>query len=155
MRRTLWIILAVLFAAVGAPNAQADSYDATFTCTTPCQFSPSASVIPSGLGSSIVDVYYFGYFFPIWIQLAPGDTYTWFAESTTAFEPPDRIVSFDIYDRNKGTDWYIIYLAPLDLPDNTERGTLVFTPIATPEPRSLVLVLVGIGLLLVLRNRLG
>lgn len=156
MRKILWIILAVLFVAVVVPDAHADSYDAAFTCTTPCQFPPSASVISSGPDIYMVDVSYFGYFFPIPIQNVPyNDTFTWFAESTTAFEPPDRIVSFDIYDRNIGTDWYIIYLAPLDLPDNTERGTLVFTPIATPEPRSLALLFVGIGVLLVLRNRLG
>jgi hypothetical protein len=157
MRKTLWIIFALLFLAIEAPTAKADSYDAVFTCTTPCAFPPLALPVSGSDSGTFVDVFYLGFFFPIAIDLDVIDPYTppytWFAESTTAFEPPDRTVSFDI--SSGGNDWYVLYFAPIDLPDNTERGTLVFTPIETPEPRSLVLVFVGIGALLVLKNRLG
>src|ERR1700719_2599986 len=33
MRKSLWIMLAVLLVAIAAPNAHADSFTATFTCT--------------------------------------------------------------------------------------------------------------------------
>jgi hypothetical protein len=159
MRKILWIILAVVFVTVGAPNAHADSYEATFICTTSCEFPPIAlGVVSSGPIISMVDVSYFGYFFPITLNPVPyNDTFTWFAESTTAFSPPDRTISVDILDKSNGTDWYILYYVPnyIHLSDNTERGSLVFTPVATPEPRSLALMVLGIGVLLVLRNRLG
>jgi hypothetical protein len=166
--RILWIALTVLFVAIGPPNAQADSYTATFTCSGTCTSTPSpttATFAPSGPGSIGVftwDDVSWGFAFPDnWL---PSDSYTWFGFRDTTSGGETDFLTFRI------TDVTIFNLpnVPIDAfsvqrdsscPSlqacqiGSDSGVLSFSPVATPESSSVVLLLAGIGFLLVIRKR--
>ena len=159
MRKTLWIILAVLIVAIGAPSAHADSiYVGTFTCDSPCASVPTSPEVtfPSAPGptapfSVTWDSIVFSNF-----QLPSGDlptdTYTWGA--TTSFVGYGGPI-FLINDASNSSD--IVVYSSGGLGDFADGGgTLSFAPLtATPEPSSVALILAGVGFLLVTRKRIG
>lgn len=162
MRKLFFILLAVLFLAVGAPNAQADSYTATFTCTTVCDSLPTASAVSfSSLVS--VDVSFDGYSFVLSLPsgVAFNDSYSWYAENSVAnpytSSGGPHTLSFAIYDATTGTGANSTVDVPSSfaLTNNSNAGALAFSPIATPEPRFLTLMLIGVGALLAFRKRAG
>jgi hypothetical protein len=154
MRKSSWIVLVVLFLTAGAPSVRADSYTATFSCTTPCGSLPTAGPVTFPSPGSI-DVSYYGYSFPLHLGGEFGDTYSWVAINTTTLISPLPTLSFDIFDETRGVDEYLVIFVPSDftLLNSRESGTLVFSTIATPESSSLTLLLVGVGALVALWKR--
>lgn len=145
MPKTMWMILTLLLGAIVAPCARADTV--TFTCldlclaaapTAPDVTFPSPSLVIT-FDSQTLD-----------LTLPSGDidtdAYTWFTSNNFFF----------IFDETTPG-------APGEVVDNSEfvedeGGSVVFTPSATvptPEPGTVTLMLVGIGLVLVMRKRIG
>jgi hypothetical protein len=160
MRTLLGIILALLFVVIGAPNALADSFDATFTCSGTCTSTPSsttATLTPAG-PNSIADFTWdtVSWTFSLPINWRPTDSFSWngFSDITGS---GTHFLSFRITDLTVSNF--------LDVQDDAlcptlqacqvgfDSGVLSFSPVATPESSSIALVLAGIGLLLVIRKR--
>jgi hypothetical protein len=160
MRKSLWIILAALFVAIGAPTASAETmYDATFTCyPEPCASVPTAPDVP--FPSPTLDITLLGAFFSVALNSSdlPDDNYVWnlqFKDSTGHGGP--AIPEIAISDVTKGTAGDIGQTSdPLIGSSANEEGCLTFTstcplpippPVCTPEPGSVTLMLAGVGLL--------
>ena len=151
MRKSLWIMLAVLLAAIVAPSAQADSFTVDFTttgCTAPCLLPSAADVMfPS---PTTMDVTFDGLMTAVTIPAgdAAEDLYSWsaFAFSST--------LEFALVDVTKGAE--SILCSPAFSAPTLSCGTLTFAPVATtPEPSSVALMLLGVVLLFVMRKRIG
>jgi len=170
MRKSLWIIVAVLFVAIAAPNAHADSStDGTITFTV-------SSGGPIATGSFVFDdttdtltsytVTWDGVLFnlqpllssvPVTLtELENSGTWCGVASSAT---PPDgcfgpgemTLTTLSYLVANAGTGVYTINSA-------VAEGSYVVTATTvapTPEPSSVALMLAGIGLLLLMRKRIG
>jgi hypothetical protein len=160
MRKSLWIILSVLFVAIVTPNVHADTFTPTFTCTGTCLFLPTAPNV-SFPAPVTMDVKWFNIIFPVTLggggggttPAFPTDHYTWYI---TAVNPPVYdYYNFTIYDSTSSVIQSItlIHTNPTIITDN---GVLTFDPVATPEPSSLALMLAGLGMLvLVMRKRVA
>jgi hypothetical protein len=149
MRKLLWIVLALLVVS-GAPVAHADSFTLTFTCISSCSAPPTASDVT--FPSPTLAVGFDGLtFFPIPLSSSdlPGDQYTWFAHDVIF--PIGTLSFFDITDVTTNTTSEAVGPFPVF----RANGSLTFTPVTAPEPSSVALMLAGIGLLLVLRKRIG
>ena len=169
MRKSLWIVFAILFVAIGTP-AFADSYTYTFVGgpdalagtnftlvnpAGPLSFSATTNLAP--LLTSATDFMYDGKDWgPIdWVLIrtypsnglpflvvgaiyTSGITFGNFLPTMTDLSAP-------------GTYNYV------DTPATLVYGTMTIssTPVATPEPGSLALMLAGIGFLLVMVKRLA
>ena len=166
MRKSLWAILAVLWGAIGAPNAYADSFTAIFTCSPgPCVSTPTATAlfVPGTL--TIENFTVFATTFPPFSSSIPQptDTFTWLAYSTDPSNPLlTPLVGFLFTDLTKGgaglgTNDLVDFLSCGRHPTNCtlEGGALTFVPVAAPELSSVGLMLTGIGLLLVMRKRIA
>jgi hypothetical protein len=167
MRKSLWITLAVLVVAVGAPNAHAGSFNATFTVD-PCPImlgstclgntptvnnNPIVFPLPGDL-SFTWDGQTFIFSFA---NLGAGDSYTWSASAATDIASYGTTL-FTITDTTQSysqTSSQVV-TCPIGCPniDNTDSGTLSFAPVgaSVPEPSSVALMLAGIGVLLVTRK---
>jgi len=159
MRKSLWIIIAVFFAAIGTPNAHAQVYDATFTCYETC-ITPIASPMTVSFPSPTIDVFYSA--LPSTINVGPlgatdvyNDTYTYIMGVGCTVNV-SCLVRFDIYDAHTMLD---SATSISGLPYNVSlynlnsSGTLSFTS-ATPEPNSAALMLTGVGLLGLMMRRI-
>ena len=152
MRKSLWTIpLLLLFAAIGAPPAHADTYNPTFTCTGTCVSLPTAPAVSFPAPTTITETWD-TIVIPITLPAAdtPGDTYIW----DNVFITP-TIIETDFIDPTQNfTDAVVFTITQtpnLNVPG--DRGILIFTPIATPEPPPGSLMLLGIGLVLLPRKR--
>ena len=157
MRKFLWATLTVLFVTIGAPGAHADTYAATFTCTGLCAFLPTAPEV-SFPAPTTIDVTWDATLFPINLSSGPlgidqfSDAYTWAAIAGNPASPGEAF--FAIQDLSTGD--FVVGTASLTSPvPLSDQGSLTFAPVATPEPSSVALMLVGIGFLLVVRLRLA
>jgi hypothetical protein len=142
MRKSFWIVLALLVA--GAPVAHADSFAATFTGgpTAPDVTFPSPTLTISFDGST----------FSITLPSAdlPTDQYTWSKAPSvcgvcgTAFVITDQTTNMATSGGGS-------------ISTEGASGDLTFTPLTAPapEPSSLALIPVGLGALLVMRRRMG
>ena len=147
MPKTMWMILTLLLGAIVAPCARADSV--TFTCsefclaavpTAPDVTFPSAALVIT-FDSQILDL-------TLPIYDVDTDAYLWFTSNNFfIISDTDQTLHFDL---------------GASVADNSEDvedegGTLVFTPatVSTPEPGTVTLMLVGIGLVSVMRKRIG
>jgi PEP-CTERM motif len=143
MRKSLWIMLAVLLVAIGAPSAHADSYTPIFT-TTGCS---GTCALPTALdvtfpSPATIDVTYVGFFTEtVSIPGGPGDTYGWIANVERA------VFDFELSDGSLPTCNGGIA--------QTSCGTLTFAAVSAPEPSSVALMLLGVGLVFVMRKRIG
>lgn len=146
MRKSLWIApVLLLFAAIGAPNAHADSYTPTFTCTGTCAYLPTAPDV-SFPAPVTVDVTYDSTLFVITLASgdSPSDAYDW-----TAYESGVLPVDFGIDDTTTGDVESVGVMSKS--PTLAEEGTLTF---AAPEPGSFALMLVGVGIVFLMRKRM-
>jgi hypothetical protein len=172
MRKSLWVILTVLFVGIGAPAAHADSLtDGSINFT-------ASSGGPIATGSFVFDdttnkitsytVTWDGVLFnlqpllssfivPLTLtELEAAGTWCGVASSasppTGCFGPGEMTLStFSYLVANKGTGIYTINGAVAE-GSYIVKATKV-TP--TPEPSSVALMLAGIGALLVMRKRTG
>jgi hypothetical protein len=151
MRISLWIVVALLVVS-GTPVAHADSFTATFTCVLSCTTPPTASDVT--FPSPTFTVSFDGFTFPQ-IPLSssdlPGDQYTW--DAHPVLTPLGIINFFDITDVTTNTTSDGLAGGPIGVA--RFNGSLSFTPVTAPEPSSAALILAGIGLLLVMRKRIG
>jgi hypothetical protein len=173
-KNSKWVVLAVLLVAIGAPNAQADSYTPTFTCTGTCVSLPTAPGVtfPS---PTTIQVTWNGFLFdipivnplppplspPLPLPL-PTDSYEWSATvetcsqcAITGFVAVIGIVDLDIATSPTSHQEYGDFIENVSGPSVLDSGTLSFASVATPEPNSVALVLPGVGLLWVMRKRIA
>ncbi len=150
MRRALWMILAVLFVAIGAPSSHADSYTPVFTCSLCTSALPTAPDVSFG-PSSTIDITWENTLFVFSLEaFDPGIVVTW--DGRTPFLAQSGTAGFGLF--------LFVDSAPfvyqLDSDGNClncdvfDRGTMSFAPDdapSTPEPSSIVLMLAGIGFL--------
>jgi hypothetical protein len=172
MRKSLWIILAVLIAAIGAPVAYADSFtDGTITFTV-------SSGGPTPTGSFVIDngTGLFTSFSVSW----NGEVYDF---AVGLLPPPPVFITGPfpfvgtwcgvgpdggncMGDTRSGTDFglagpFFVTLGPPSTgtalsADAIASGSYTVTETTvTPEPSSVALMLAGIGVLLVMRKRLA
>jgi hypothetical protein len=142
MRKYLWII-PLLFAAIGAPNAHADTYDVTFTCPGLCPEPPTATA-PVSTPFSFLYISVGGVPFSVGlVGDLPGDAYAWNEDVTLGTE------AFDLVDMTAGQVLSTCYSA-----DVCEGGAVLFSPAPTPEPSSMLLFGTGLlGLAVLFRRR--
>jgi len=160
MKKLLCVIPALLlFAMIGAPNAHADSYTATFACENvpghSC-FHFSATTTASFPGPTDLTVTLpFSSLPSFTINLpssdAPTDTYWWLYGANQLAIQGMYVGGFTVEDRTTGLNNRVGFssVSPLPYSDDISQGPLTFTPetSATPEPASVILMLLGAGLI--------
>jgi PEP-CTERM motif len=178
MRRTLWIMLAVLLVAIGAPNAHADtistfdvsgtaSADAGQSCGASCPFSGTLAVDVTSGAVTALDITFPGLapFTTAGLFLSTGivSTSNWVLEVSnstndglflqfTTTMTPGSLVDF--------TGGSIFGLEVTGPPGNEpiltiSSGSISPATTATPEPSSVALMLLGVGSVFVMRKRIG
>lgn len=155
MRKSLWIMLAVMVVAVGAPNAHADSFTYDFTSTT-AGATGSVEFTESSILTSLTTISSFTsdtFSNLLSLTIAPesgescgflaggpciGATFPFGGGTLTAFYTfSSNLTSTGTYDTN-----------------GSNSGTLVISEVSTaPEPSSVALMLLGVGLVFLLRKR--
>jgi hypothetical protein len=167
MRKSLWII-ALLFAAIGAPNAHADSYDPLFSCTAAINgctttgsngvpLFPSAAPVSFPAPTLIVTMDGASFAFSFQSTARYSDNYTWSMYELFQYVPGTYAVGMTITDStfpSFSMDLVSVTIPNVLNPDDLfKSGDLTFLPTSTPEPSSIALMLAGIGLVLVIRKR--
>ena len=153
----LCLVFALCFAA---PNAHADSFTPIFTCTGTCLAPlPTAPAVTFTAGSSItVTVTWDSNVFPLtwdsnvfpFLDNPNDDTFSWEGNVGDVF--PGNIV-FRINNVSKNLTVAHGNDCGSCTPTFTDMGVLTFTPVATPEPSSVALMLAGVGLVFAMRKR--
>ncbi len=166
MRKAIWVVpVLLLFAAIGAPNAYADSYTPTFTCTDTCVSLPTAPAVSFPSPTTIQETWDTLVFtLTLASPDAFGDTYMW--ENTYSISTAALASGIDISIIDETTGLTSSYSAgygglnpfPLGGTPITDTGVLTFSAVSTPEPGTSSLMLIGIGLLgsmVVMRKRIA
>lgn len=161
----------LLFAMVGAPNARADSYTPTFSCVPggvgsdfQCPFSELNAVTAPDVSfpaptSIVVTVVTEPAVFDLNLAPpdSPSDTYEWGYSDGGPFAGYSY-AGFVLTDETTNlSDSVTLYEQGLPLTFGLiESGPLVFSPAsaATPEPTPVILMLLGVGLVFLMRRRL-
>src|SRR5260370_42548987 len=158
MRKSLWIVpVLLLIAFLGAPSAHADSYTPNFTCTGTCAVAPPTAPDVSFPSPAIMETWFVVgvYIPPIALALpatdSPTDTYTWSNTNDILATPP--FVSLTITDITTGAVTSVTETYNVSFARFTDSGNLTFT--AVPEPGTVSLILIGIGLVFVMRKRIA
>ena len=143
MRKSLWIILAVMVVAIAAPNAHADSTPTgtyTVECIGPCASDPTVTFSFTAIDFTVFGntVDFTGF------SLEPGDEFGWNIDNGL----------LSLTDVTNGT--LIVLPVTLAFPASNEAG--LFLPATatapTPEPSSIALMLLGVGLVFAMRKRM-
>jgi hypothetical protein len=151
MRKAMWVILTLVLGAIAVPCAHADGV--TFTCVptvfVPCVAAPTAPNVTFPTPTTLV-ITWDGQTFDITLPSGWLDTNTfiWFASND----------QFIITDTSLGLSPPAEATINTNSPDvNDESGTLTFTQgtPAMPEPGTVALMLVGVGLVFVIRKRIA
>jgi hypothetical protein len=163
MRKTsLTIPLVLLFAAIGAPNAQAQTYDAVYTCETSCAYIPAPTNNPitfpltDPLGTPLAYTFDGNALDTSLSEIDnSGDTYIW--EVNVG---PDGTDYISIVDSASGSTFISADFPAIPSSDvANDMGFLLFAPTSTttvtPEPGTAVLWLTGIGLAFLMRKRIA
>jgi hypothetical protein len=148
MRKAMWMTLALLLGAIVAPCARADGV--TFTCMAtefvPCSVAaPTAPDVTFPSPTLVItwDSQTFDLTLPSgWLAT---NSFSWFASNDL----------FIISDLSLGLSPPVEFPINTNSPDvNDENGKLTFTgaTASTPEPGTITLMLVGIGLVCVMRK---
>jgi hypothetical protein len=149
--KTVGAVLCLIFAlCFAAPNAHADSYTATFTCTGTCVAPlPTAPDVSFPTADLAVTVTWNSELFSLLISNSPkpNDFFIWIAD-----ESPGNN-SFEIEDDFSGKLSIQFLSCPSCTAAFADVGRVTFSPVATPEPGSLALILSGVGLLFAMRKR--
>ena len=158
MRKSLWIMLAVMVVAVCAPNAHADTFTYDFTSTTAAEAGDtgSAEFTESSILTSATTITSFTsdtFSNLVSLLIAPES-----GENCSPFGAPgpciavstgDGVTSFYYFSSN------LTSTGTYDTKSNGFSGTLKISEVSTtaPEPSSVALMLLGVGLVFVLRKR--
>ncbi len=159
MRKSVWIILTAVFVAIAAPNAHADTFTATFTCTQAggCSFLPTALAVSFPSPTSITETW--GPFvgtIPLPAPTSPLDSWSWANQVLS-----NGSARLCVRDLSLGPEPQIFcaLVSGLDSVFASDIGALAFVaippPSSVPEPSSVALMLFGIGLVFVMRKRIG
>src|SRR5229473_6877060 len=145
----LCLVFALCFAA---PNAHGDSFTPIFTCTGTCLAPlPTAPAVTFPASSFTVTWDANVFTLPVSIILEnPNDTFSWEGNVGDVF--PGDIV-FRINDVSTNLTVAQGFDCGSCTPSFTDKGVLTFTPVATPEPNSVALMLAGAGLVFAMRKR--
>jgi hypothetical protein len=158
MRKSLWIMLAALLVAVAAPSARADSFTATFSCSGTCVGgTPTAPDV--SFPAPVIDVTWNDLLFQFHLLYhapSPLDQFSWTGYNDYD-EGRDTLFQYmEIHDRTTGVTWSSTgYSTFANGKYSKDTGTLAFAAVATPEPSSYALMLLGVGLVFVMRKRTG
>jgi hypothetical protein len=168
MKKLLCVVpVLLLFAMIGAPDARADSYIPTFSCEQVPNHAcfgpptaPSAS-FPGPTDMTVAFKYFPTSVSPFTINLSasdgPTDTYLWSYGSNQYPIQGLYVGGFSITDLTTGLEDRVSFSSTSPLPyiDDVSQGPLIFTPAttATPEPASIMLMLLGVGLIVFMRKR--
>jgi len=147
----LCLVFALCFAA---PNAHADSFTPIFTCTGTC-LAPLPTAPDITFPASSITVTWDSFVFTLPVSQIPilddpNDTFSWEGDVGSVF--PGDIV-FRINDVTKNLTVAAGFVCGPCTPAFTDMGVLTFTPVATPEPSSVALLLAGVGLVFAMRKR--
>jgi hypothetical protein len=155
MRNYLWVRLTVLL-AICAADVRADTFTATFTCTGTCLSVPTAVPnvsFPSPTLNTTWDTLQFS-FLLLAVDLSTDD-FSWNVTLLPISSGTEAM--FRISDLTQGNFQIDSKEIPGNCPSCTpatfDAGELKFAAAAAPEPSSVVLTLVGIGLVFAMRKR--
>jgi hypothetical protein len=147
----LCLVFALCFAA---PNAHGDSFTPIFTCAGTC-LAPLPTAPDMTFPASSITVTWDSNVFTLPVSTNPilenpNDIYSWEGDFGTVF--PGNI-TFRI--NNLSIDLTVAggFDCGSCTPAFTDMGVLTFTPVATPEPSSVALMLAGVGLVFGMRKR--
>ena len=155
MQKSLWIILSALLLFIVAPYAHADSFTPTFTCLGTCVSTPTAPDV-SFPPTAITETWNgFMMTVPLDPSDKPTDDYSW-SNSVQTEEPfVEDFVTFFILDTTNKIGFGNVMLLSPQAEHPRDTGLLSFSSIATPEPSSLALILLGIGLVFLVWKHTG
>jgi len=148
MPKSLWIVL--LLVAIGAPAAHADSV--TFTVLV--GGAPAPTALDVTFPSPTLDITWQGVAFVLTLPSSSlsTDSYIWDSNETCT---PSCTAKIDVLDQTNFS--FTSSSSPaVPLSFSTGAGDLTFTPVTTaPEPSPVALMLLGVGLVFVMRKRIG
>ncbi len=163
MRKSFWIVLAVLLLAIGAPAALADSVETFDVSASPGDIGGTFSVdVTSGTILS-VDITAFGLpdFTILDSSFATSGEWALFAKDATLSNviglffttnpTAGSLVGFTGGIITNDSELLVAGRPPEDI----GPGEVTRAAVAAPEPSSVALMLLGVGLLFVMRKRIG
>ena len=140
-------MLALLLVAIAAPIAHADSTPyGTYTveCIGPCASDPTVTFTPT-----TIDFTAFGGTVPFsGLSLVPGHLFGWDIEN-------DVLTLTDVTTDSLIVAPVTLNIARFSAPPSNEQGLFLPATIPAPEPSSVALMLLGVGLVFVVRKRTG
>jgi len=163
MRKTLWILVAVLLAAIGAPAAMADTVETFDVIASPGDIGGTFTVdVTSGTILS-VDITAFGLpdFTVLDSSFATSGEWALFAKDATLsnviglfFVTNPTVGSLVGFTGGGITNDSELLVAGRP-PEDIGPGEITRAAVATPEPSSVALMLLGVGFVIVMRKRMG
>jgi PEP-CTERM motif len=166
MRKSLWIMLAILLVAIAAPSAHADSYTdytLTFGLTDGSPNATSGGTVILDNTSGIYTTFSVDWngvvfdFSGLFDKTLPLSAYwTGCAENAGSTCPLNGVSSCCTFvpslSCNCGNSFPGTGFTD---PTAAALGTYTLNPVAAPEPSSVALMLLGVGLVFVMRKRIG